>query len=376
MEHPDDADLESAQADFEPRQQSGAAPADLPVDAALPFPTQNLRLHFPTGLSLQMEQVRRLLEQVAAFDTNVMITGESGTGKEWAARYLHSLGDRAEQPFVPVNCGAIPADLLESELFGHEKGSFTGAISTRIGRFEAAQGGTIFLDEIGDMSLPMQVKLLRVIQERVFERVGSNRSIESDVRIVAATHRDLEAAILDGAFREDLFYRLNVFPVEMPALRNRIEDLPLLIESILHRRSSQGEERIRMTGGALRVLKHYGWPGNIRELSNLLERLCVLYPGGLVDIADLPNRYSASAPLRASDTEAIHAKRATGATPEDFELPGGAVSLKEYLEKVEVALIRQALREASGVVADAARRLKIGRTTLSEKMKRYRLSAG
>jgi sigma-54 specific flagellar transcriptional regulator A len=198
--------------------------------------------------------------------------------------------------------------------------------------------------------------------------------MSSNVRIIAATHRDLETAIADGDFREDLFYRLNVFPIELPSLKRRIEDLPLLIESILRHRGVAGDDRIRLTGGAMRVLKHYDWPGNIRELSNLLERLCVLYPGNEVDIADLPNRYSAGAPLRASDTEAIHDKRAAGASPEDFELPGGSVSLKDYLEKVEVSLIRQALRDAGGVIADAARRLKIGRTTLSEKMKRFQIS--
>ncbi|MGD8340923.1 MAG: sigma 54-interacting transcriptional regulator, partial [Gammaproteobacteria bacterium] len=259
-------------------------------------------------------------------------------------------------------------------LFGHEKGSFTGAISTRIGRFESAEGGTIFLDEIGDMSLPMQVKLLRVIQERVFERIGSNRSMSCDVRIVAATHRDLESAIAEGRFREDLFYRLNVFPIELPPLRNRVEDLPLLAESILSRRAAEGGERIRLTLGAQRILKHYRWPGNIRELANLLERLCVLYPGKTVDIPDLPSRYSAGVPLRASDTETMVEKRSAGASPEDFELPGDSCSLKEYLEKVEIALIRRALSDADGVVADAARRLKIGRTTLSEKIKRYNLS--
>jgi sigma-54 specific flagellar transcriptional regulator A len=342
--------------------------------ATLPFPTGDLKPYFPMGQSLPMIQVRRLLEQVASVDTNVLITGESGTGKEWAARYLHSLGERADKPFVPVNCGAIPADLLESELFGHEKGSFTGAISTRIGRFESAEGGTIFLDEIGDMSLPMQVKLLRVIQERVFERIGSNRSMSCDVRIVAATHRDLESAIAEGRFREDLFYRLNVFPIELPPLRNRVEDLPLLAESILSRRAAEGGERIRLTLGAQRILKHYRWPGNIRELANLLERLCVLYPGKTVDIPDLPSRYSAGVPLRASDTETMVEKRSAGASPEDFELPGDSCSLKEYLEKVEIALIRRALSDADGVVADAARRLKIGRTTLSEKIKRYNLS--
>jgi len=180
----------------------------------------------PSGTSRPMRDVHRLIEQVAPFDTNVLILGESGTGKEMVARHVHELSGRAGHPFVPVNCGAIPADLLESELFGHEKGAFTGALSTRMGRFEYAEGGTLFLDEIGDMSLQMQVKLLRVLQERSFERVGSNKTIRCNVRIIAATHRDLDAAIGAGRFREDLFYRLNVFPIQMPPLRERLEDLP------------------------------------------------------------------------------------------------------------------------------------------------------
>ncbi len=329
--------------------------------------------YYPTGTSTKIKQARKLLEQVASFDSNVLITGESGTGKEWAARYLHDLADRADQPFVPVNCGAIPADLLESELFGHEKGAFTGAYATRIGRFEAAEGGTIFLDEIGDMSLPMQVKLLRVLQERVFERIGSNHSTPCNVRVVAATHRDLEQAITTKEFREDLFYRLNVFPIELPPLRERADDLPLLAESILNDRRNKGLDRITLTLGAQRVLKQYKWPGNIRELANLLERLCVLHPGGNVDICDLPSRYTAGVPLRSSDTEVLLEKRQAGAIPEEFELPGESTSLKDYLEKVEVSLIRRALEDAEGVVADAARRLQIGRTTLSEKIKRYKI---
>ena len=187
-----------------------------------------------------MRDVHRLIEQVAPFDTNVLILGESGTGKEMVARHIHELSGRAGHPFVPVNCGAIPADLLESELFGHEKGAFTGALSTRMGRFEFAEGGTLFLDEIGDMSLQMQVKLLRVLQERSFERVGSNRTIRCNVRIIAATHRDLDAAIGAGRFREDLFYRLNVFPVQMPPLRERLEDLPVLIEHLVQRQGQIG----------------------------------------------------------------------------------------------------------------------------------------
>lgn len=329
--------------------------------------------YFPIGTSTAISQVRHLLEQVSAFDSNVLITGESGTGKEWAARYLHSLAERSDAPFVPVNCGAIPADLLESELFGHEKGSFTGAYSSRVGRFEAAENGTIFLDEIGDMSLPMQVKLLRVLQERVFERIGSNQSTPCNVRVIAATHRNLEEAITEKEFREDLFYRLNVFPIELPALRERAEDLPELAEHILTERAAKDLPRIELTLGALRVLRQYKWPGNIRELANLLERLCVLHPGDTVDICDLPARYTAGVPLRSSDTAALADRRAVGATPEDFELPGESTSLKAYLEKVEVSLIQRALDDAEGVVADAARRLQIGRTTLSEKIKRYKI---
>jgi len=339
-------------------------------------PAADERLYFPTGSSQRMAQVRRMLEQVAGFNTNVLITGESGTGKEWAARYIHALSPRRDQPFVPVNCGAIPPDLLESELFGHEKGAFTGAISARVGRFEAAEGGTLFLDEIGDMSLPMQVKLLRVLQERVYERVGSNKSRSCDVRIIAATHRDLESAIAAGKFREDLFYRLNVFPIELPALRERKEDLPELIDNILSRSRRSGLDAITLTPGAIRILKHCDWPGNIRELSNLIERLCVLYPGSSVDIPQLPTRYTANAPLRDSDRVEVAATRASGPQPQDFELPSEGVPLKEYLEKIEIALIRRALHECGGVVAHAAQRLQIRRTTLAEKMKRLGISAG
>jgi sigma-54 specific flagellar transcriptional regulator A len=331
--------------------------------------------YFPTGHSLRMVAVRRLIEQVAGFTTSVLVTGESGTGKEWVARYVHALSARADKPFVPVNCGAIPPDLLESELFGHEKGAFTGAISTRVGRFEAAEGGTLFLDEIGDMSLPMQVKLLRVLQERIYERVGSNRPRTCDVRIIAATHRNLEAAIREGKFREDLYYRLNVFPIELPPLRERLDDLPDLIANILERCRGAGLAPVRITPGAVRILKHYGWPGNIRELANLVERLCVLYPDGTVDIPQLPARYTASAPLRESDRQEVAAARASGPQPQDLELPEEGLPLKDYLEQIEVALIRRALHEAGGVIAHAAEKLQVRRTTLAEKMKRYGIPA-
>jgi sigma-54 specific flagellar transcriptional regulator A len=333
------------------------------------------QLYFPTGRSERMATVRRLIGQVAGFTTNVLITGESGTGKEWAARYIHASSPRAQAPFVPVNCGAIPGELLESELFGHEKGAFTGAISTRIGRFEAAEGGTLFLDEIGDMSLPMQVKLLRVLQERVFERVGSNRSRTCNVRIIAATHRNLEDAIRGGKFREDLFYRLNVFPIELPPLRERKDDLGELVAAVLEHCRESGLQPISLTGGALRILRCYDWPGNIRELANLMERLCVLYPGGVVDIPALPSRYTANAPLRETDREEVTKVRAAGPPPQDFDLPLEGVPLKTYLENIEVALIRRALHDTSGVVAHAAQRLQIRRTTLAEKMKRYGIAA-
>ena len=329
--------------------------------------------HFPTGTSTRMTNVRRLIEQVAAFTTSVLVTGESGTGKEWVARHVHALSPRAGNAFVPVNCGAIPADLLESELFGHEKGAFTGAISTRIGRFEAAEGGTLFLDEIGDMSLPMQVKLLRVLQERIYERVGSNRQRQCDVRIIAATHRNLEAEIREGTFREDLYYRLNVFPIELPPLRERLEDLPELIGNILERGGASGLSRVQMTPGAVRILRHYAWPGNIRELANLLERLCVLYPGGSVDIPQLPTRYTATAPLRESDRQEVAATRASGPQPQDIEFPAAGLPLKDYLEQIEVSLIRRALHDAGGVIAHAAGKLQVRRTTLAEKMKRYNI---
>jgi sigma-54 dependent transcriptional regulator, flagellar regulatory protein len=347
-------------------QDSSQAPAEPP--AAVPA-------YFPTGHSARISAVRRLIEQVAGFTTSVLITGESGTGKEWVARYVHALSARAGLPFVPVNCGAIPADLLESELFGHEKGAFTGAISARVGRFEAAEGGTLFLDEIGDMSLPMQVKLLRVLQERIYERVGSNRPRPCDVRIIAATHRNLEAAIRDGTFREDLYYRLNVFPIELPPLRERLDDLPDLISNVLERCAGSGLSPVKVTPGAVRILKHYGWPGNIRELANLVERLCVLYPGGVVDIPQLPARYTESAPLRESDRQEVAAARAAGPPPQDLELPADGLPLKDYLEQIEVSLIRRALHEADGVIAHAAEKLQVRRTTLAEKMKRYGIPA-
>jgi sigma-54 specific flagellar transcriptional regulator A len=366
----------------------------------------------PSGTSRAMRDVHRLIEQVAPFDTNVLILGESGTGKEMVARHIHELSGRAGHPFVPVNCGAIPADLLESELFGHEKGAFTGALSTRMGRFEFAEGGTLFLDEIGDMSLQMQVKLLRVLQERSFERVGSNRTIRCNVRIIAATHRDLDAAIGAGRFREDLFYRLNVFPLQMPPLRERLEDLPVLIQHLVQRQEQTAGRHLRLDKEAMNCLARNPWPGNVRELANLLERLAILFPAQTVTAADLPDRYRGTgavgwfgsgvrvAPpasatlldelLEAGDVGAVHTggvhtggeqlaveETTLAVTPEltGYELPSGGMDLKDHLSAIEIGLIRRALLEADGTVAEAARLLRMRRTTLVEKLRKYRLSA-
>ncbi|GAB4356771.1 MAG: sigma-54 dependent transcriptional regulator [Gammaproteobacteria bacterium] len=325
------------------------------------------------GNSPVMQKIRRMIEQVADSDANVLILGESGTGKEVVARNVHYHSRRRGAPFVPINCGAIPADLLESELFGHEKGAFTGAITARQGRFEMAAGGTLFLDEIGDMSLPMQVKLLRVLQERCFERVGSNKTIQADVRIVAATHRNLEEAAQAGEFREDLFYRLNVFPIEMPPLRERIEDLPVLINDLVRRIEHERGETLRLTRGAMKVLAQYPWPGNVRELANLVERLSILYPSGVVDADDLPEKFrggTGEMPQFEEDFEAS-VPEYTGHLTVQARLPAEGIDLKEQVAQYEINLIRQALDESDGVVAHAAKRLNMRRTTLVEKLRKY-----
>src|SRR5579871_204812 len=249
------------------------------------------RARLPTGTSVPIRDVIALIRQVAEHDSTVLILGESGTGKEVAAHAIHDLSPRRQRPFVAVNCGAIPADLLESELFGHEKGAFTGAVAARKGRFEIAEGGTLFLDEIGDMSPTMQVKLLRVLQERVFERVGNHVPVRCNVRIIAATHRNLEEAITRGAFREDLFHRLNVFPIEMPPLRTRIEDLPLLVRDCIATNLSEGRGRVQLSPRVLGALALCPWTGNVRELANLIERLSIVCAGRVVEVRDLPAKY-------------------------------------------------------------------------------------
>jgi sigma-54 specific flagellar transcriptional regulator A len=325
------------------------------------------------GSSPGIQQVRRMIEKVAPSDANVLIVGESGTGKEVVARHIHHHSPRRARPFVPLNCGAIPPELLESELFGHEKGAFTGAITSRQGRFEMADGGTLFLDEIGDMSLPMQVKLLRVLQERTFERVGSNKSITVNVRIIAATHVDLEKAIEAGRFREDLFYRLNVFPIETPPLRDRIEDLPLLVNDLVERVVHDGQARIRLAQRAVQSLAQYKWPGNVRELANLIERLSILYPNGTIDVQDLPRKYQSPELLTQAVAEPMSLPNGDAEDLQNIRLPRDGIDLKEHLTRLEYNLIRQALDEADWVVAHAAKRLMMGRTTLVEKMRKFGL---
>jgi sigma-54 specific flagellar transcriptional regulator A len=325
------------------------------------------------GSSRPIQHVRKMIEQVAGSDANVLILGESGTGKEVVARNLHYHSSRREGPFVPVNCGAIPTDLLESELFGHEKGAFTGAISDREGRFEMAEGGTLFLDEIGDMSLQMQVKILRVLQERTFERVGSNKTITSDVRILAATHRNLEEGIKAGDFREDLFYRLNVFPIEVPPLRDRVEDIPLLVNELVRRIEHEKRGSVRLSPGAIYTLCQYGWSGNVRELANLIERLAILHPYGVVDAGNLPEKFQ-NGEIDVSE-KLVDALVGAPVTSEDLDprLPRDGLNLKEHLGYMEISYIKQALTDSGGVVAHAAKRLGMRRTTLVEKLRKYGL---
>ncbi|MGK0411817.1 MAG: sigma-54 specific flagellar transcriptional regulator A [Shewanella psychromarinicola] len=339
------------------------------------------------GRSEGIAKVRHLINQVSSSDATVIVLGQSGTGKEVVARNIHYLSERRDGPFIPVNCGAIPAELLESELFGHEKGSFTGAISARKGRFELAQGGTLFLDEVGDMPLQMQVKLLRVLQERVFERVGGSKTIAADVRIIAATHRDLETMIIDNSFREDLYYRLNVFPIEMPALSERRDDVPLLLHELVSRVFNEGRGKVRFTQRAIESLKEHNWSGNVRELSNLIERLTILFPGGLVDVNDLPHKYRyidvpeycvevSEEQLERDALASIFSDEEPVEIPETrfpSELPPEGVNLKDLLAELEIDMIRQALEQQDSVVARAAEMLGIRRTTLVEKMRKYGL---
>lgn len=363
--------------------------AELPSRQAAPkkYPVHNVANKGLAGCSEGIQKIRALIDQVAKSDATVLILGESGTGKEVVAQALHRASPRKDKPFVPVNCGAIPGELLESELFGHEKGAFTGALTSRQGRFEMAEGGTLFLDEIGDMPMPMQVKLLRVLQERTFERVGSNKTIHCDVRIIAATHRNLEKEIEEKRFREDLYYRLNVFPIEVPALRDRPEDIPYLINDLVRRMQASKRGSVKLTRKAIAVLMQHHWPGNVRELSNLIERLAIIYPDGLVDACDLPEKFQGYQipndakfdwvePEIVLEKDSAVKERALPSVPplivpgKSVQLPEQGIDLKEYLTELENELIRQALAECNGVVAHAAKLLNMRRTTLVEKLRK------
>lgn len=356
----------------------------------------------PIGNSKIQQLVREQVSQVAEFDTLVLIQGESGSGKEVVARAVHNASPRHDKPFIPVNCGAIPADLLESELFGHEKGAFTGAISARKGRFEMAEGGTLFLDEIGDMSFNMQVKLLRVLQERCFERVGSNQTIQCNVRIVAATHRDLPKMIDEGSFRHDLYYRLNVFPITVPPLRDHLADLPELVAHLSERFKQRGMAIPRFTRTALEALQGYNWPGNVRELENILERLAITHGGKLVSAKDLPQPMAQDAlgqgsqPIDSDDeisfllrgySEDCEESEAQGSPQSSADFDAGeseqmicaaglteGFDLKAHMQEIEKQYIVEALRRANGTVTQAAKILGLQRTTLAEKMKKLHMA--
>ena len=347
--------------------------------------------------------LRALVASMAKSDATVMITGESGTGKELLARLLHEQSDRQGANFVPINCAAIPKDLLESELFGHRKGAFTGAMADRVGRFELAHGGTLFLDEIGDMSLDMQVKLLRVLQERTIDPIGGQRQVSIDVRVIAATHRDLEAEIEAGRFREDLYYRLNVLPVVTPALRERTQDVPELLSYFAQHFASFGKAPVRFSPDFLGALTQYPWPGNVRELSNLVARFSTLYAGQELDLRAIPpsllpkgliaaqaelqarapllSTHSLTPPVElAQDSAAVLEEDSVNDVEEIIllaqgmpALPPEGLSLKERMAQIERSIIEQALQRNSGNVSRTAKLLNLQRTTLIEKINKYEL---
>ena len=325
-------------------------------------PTAEDSFHGMIGRSRQMKEVFERIEKVAKTDSTILIMGPSGTGKELVAAAIHKLSSRSHKNRISVNCGAIPADLLESELFGHIKGAFTGAISNRRGRFELAQNGTILLDEIGDMPQLLQVKLLRVLQERVIEPVGSSENVSIDVRVIAATHRDLEKAVQEGKFREDLFYRLNVIPIRIPGLKERREDIPLLISHFLDRFvSADRSNEISFASLTMDLLMGYDWPGNVRELENVIERLVILRGGNVILPEDLPARIFRSNPLATQHYKTL------------FELPEVGVDLKQILSDIEDSLIKQAMSRTRGNKNQASKLLALNRTTLIEKMKKKHL---
>jgi len=311
------------------------------------------------GQSVKMQETFSLVEKVADSDSTIIINGESGTGKGLIARAIHKNSNRKDKPFITINCGAIPENLLESELFGHVRGAFTGATSSKPGKFELANRGSIFLDEIGDMSANLQVKILRVLEEREFEQVGGSKTITADVRIIAATHRNLEKLVQEGSFREDLFYRLNVIPVEIPSLRERKTDIPLLVSHFLQGFNlKNGRDVKSVTNDAMVIIKGHSWPGNVRELKNMVERLVVLKGEGDIDPLDLPEKL-----------------RKNGGHSElpSMEISEDGISLNTAVTDFEKALILESLQKTNWVKNQAAKLLRLNRTTLVEKIKRHHL---
>ena len=335
------------------------------------------------GNSPAMAQIHSMITQIAPTRATVLVQGESGTGKELVAGALHALSGRPAEKLVTVNCAALSPQLLESELFGHEKGAFTGATQRRIGRFEQANGGTLFLDEIGEIDQATQVKLLRALSEKTIERVGSNTSVKIDVRVIAATNKNLRKLVAKGEFREDLYYRLNVFPIEVPSLRDRVEDIPLLINELISRMEKEKRGSLRMNSAAIMSLCRHDWPGNVRELANLVERMAIMFPYGVVDAKDLPAKFryidTQGGDEPNGDEQDLHSldggNGLFGINIASVDsrplLPTDGIDLKEYISSLEQSLIEQALDDSSGVVARAAEKLQIRRTTLVEKMRKY-----
>ena len=371
------------------------------------------------GVSPEIRALRELIKTLGPSDSTVLILGESGTGKELVAKALHECSSRAKGPFIPVNCGAIPRDLLESELFGHKRGSFTGAISDRKGRFQLADKGTLFLDEIGDMSMDLQVKLLRVLQERKVDPVGSLGAIPIDVRVIAATHQNIESLIDEGRFRKDLYYRLNIMPVEVQPLAERVKDIPVLIEHFARQQAQGAKAPISISQASMELLSNYDWPGNVRELSNLIDRYTTLYAGQEVDLRSVPASMVPAGIKKLMERDCIgvanraqlgnietkpSARKLKFAKEENFRLssikpkdkensildspidevqrvialaqggqdfPDEGVELKQRLLEIETHLISEALSKAKGNVSKTARLLSLQRTTLIEKINKY-----
>ena len=371
------------------------------------------------GVSPEIKALRELIKTLGPSDSTVLILGESGTGKELVAKALHECSSRAKGPFIPVNCGAIPKDLLESELFGHKRGSFTGAISDRKGRFQLADKGTLFLDEIGDMSMDLQVKLLRVLQERKVDPVGSLGAIPIDVRVIAATHQNIESLIDEGRFRKDLYYRLNVMPVEVQPLAERVKDIPVLIEHFARQQAQGAKVPISISQASMELLSNYEWPGNVRELSNLIDRYTTLYAGQEVDLRSVPASMVPAGIKKLMERDCIgvpnrsqlgsietkpSARKLKFVKEENFRLssiktkekeisildspieevqrvialaqggqdfPDEGVELKQRLLEIETHLISEALSKAKGNVSKTARLLSLQRTTLIEKINKY-----